>query len=215
MAVKIRRGEQQDIPFLAWVMYTAARSHLADCPWCVIYGESEKRTRILLAALSQIPVLPWSYFSKFWIAEVDGVPAAAMCGFVPAEPLSSTMAEPELVVAKQVFGYSETRLVAIRERLAVTALGFPEDLPDIWAIENVAVLPEFRGMGLIDQLFEQTLEEGRQRGFKRAQILSLIGNEAGQRAFERNGFKVVSEKRSVVFDEWFGTPGGKLLARDL
>ncbi|GEM_PF-1899272 len=215
MAVKIRRGEQQDIPFLAWVMYTAARSHLTACPWCVIYGEPEKRTRILLAALSQIPTLPWSYFSRFWIAEVDGVPAAAMCGFVPAESLSSAMAEPELSVAKQLFDYSEPRLAVIRERLAVAALGFPEDLPDIWAIENVAVLPEFRGLGLIDQLFKQTLEEGRQSGFKRAQILSLIGNDAGQRAFERNGFKVVSEKRSKVFDELFATPGAKLLTRDL
>ncbi len=215
MQVKIRPARNQDIPFLAWVMFTAARSHLAVCPWSVIYDESETRTQILLARLSQIPALHWSHVSKFWIAQVDGTSAAAMCGFVPAQTTLSIPAEPELSVAKQEFGYSEQRLAGIRERLTTASHGFPEDLPNIWAIENVAVLAKFRGKGLIDQLFEHTLEEGRKKGFKQVQILSLIGNEPGQRAFERNGFKVLSQKTNAAFDELFGTPGAKLLTRNL
>jgi len=72
MQVKIRPARNKDIPFLGWVMFTAARSHLAESPWSVIFHEPEARTRILLERMSQIPALPWSYVSKFWIAEVTG-----------------------------------------------------------------------------------------------------------------------------------------------
>jgi len=88
-------------------------------------------------------------------------------------------------------------------------------LPDVWGVENVAVLPEYRGKGLIDRLFERVLDEGREKGFKRAQILCLIGNQPGQRAWERNGFEVLTQQTSPAFDELIGTPGAKLLARDL
>jgi len=213
--VKIRPARNKDVPFLGWVMFTAARSHLAKSPWSVIFDESEVRTRILLERMSQIPALPWSHVSKFWIAEVDEVPAAAMCGFVPVAEGSSILAELELGVAQQEFNYSEERLVGVRDRLMIAASGFPEDLPDIWGIENIAVLPKFRGKGLLDRLFGQLLEEGRKKGFKRAQVLCLIGNEPGQQAFERNGFKVFSQKTSPSFNELFGTPGAKLLVQDL
>ncbi|MCF6324003.1 MAG: GNAT family N-acetyltransferase [Gammaproteobacteria bacterium] len=212
--IKIRPARNKDISFLGWVMFTAARSHLDESPWSVIFHEPETRTRILLERMSQIPALSWSHVSKFWIAEVDGVPAAAMCGFEPMTE-SSPIAEFELDVAKQAFNYSEERLTGVRDRLTIATSGFPKDLPDIWGIENVAVLPEFRGKGLLDRLFGHILEEGMKKGFKRAQILCLIGNEPGQQAFERNGFKVLSQKTNPAFNELFGTPGARLLAQDL
>jgi ribosomal protein S18 acetylase RimI-like enzyme len=215
LKVKIRPAQDKDTPFLGWVMYTAARSHLVESPWSVIFAEPEVRTRMLLERISQIPALQWSHVSKFWIAEMDGTPAAAMCGFAPAAGVPPAAAESELGVAKQKFGYSEERLAGISERLTIATLGMPDDLPNAWAIENVAVLPEFRGMGLIDHLFEHTLDEGRKKGFNRAQIMCLIGNEPGQRTFERNGFKVLSQKTNPAFDKLFGTPGAKLLAQDL
>ncbi|VAW88625.1 hypothetical protein MNBD_GAMMA17-2293 [hydrothermal vent metagenome] len=213
--VKIRPAQNKDIPFLGWVMFTAARSHLVESPWSVIFHEPEARTRILLERMSQITALPWSHVANFWIAEVDGVPAAAMCGFAPMAEGSPILAELELGVAKQEFNYSEERLAEVLDRLTIAALGFPEDLPDTWGIENVAVLPKFRGKGLLDRLFRHVLGEGQKKGFKRAQILCLMGNKPGQQAFERNGFKVFSEKTSPAFSELFGTPGAKLLVQGL
>jgi len=181
----------------------------------VIFDEPEARTRTLLERITQVPALQWSHVSQFWIAEVDGISAAAMCGFAPGAGAPPTEAESELAVAKQEFGYSDERLAGVNERLIIATLGMPDDLPETWAIENVAVLPEFRGKGLIDHLFEHTLDEGRKQGFKHAQIACLIGNEPGQRTFERNGFLVISEKINPAFNELFGTPGTKLLARNL
>ncbi len=146
---------------------------------------------------------------------MDGQPAAAMSGFATESRTPAPLPDLELHIARQIFDYSEQRISEIRTRLFIAASGFPEDLPGAWGIENVAVLPEFRGQGLIDHLFERVLEEGRNQGFKRAQIPCLIGNDAAQRAFERNGFEVVSQKRDAAFQELFGTPGAKLLMQIL
>ena len=213
--VTIRRAGQEDIPFLGWVMFTAARSHLAECPWSAIFRETETGTRDLLERVSRTPTTHWCHVSKFWIAEVDGTAAAAMCGFAPGTEGTEVLAETVIDVAETQLDYSEARIADAFERLTVAMSGLPKDLPDVWGIENVAVLPEFRGKGLIDRLFEHVLAEGRAKGFKRAQILCLIGNGPGQRAWERNGFKVQDQRRSDTFLALFGCPGAKLLVQDL
>lgn len=215
MLINIRRPAKEDIPFLGWVMFTAARSHLEKCPWSVIFGESEAGTRNLLERVCQTPLIHWCHASKFWIAEVDGSPAAAMCGFTPATEGTAILAEAAIGVAATELGYREERLARVGERLMIATSGLADDLADVWGVENVAVLPQYRGTGLTDRLFDRVLNEGREKGFKRAQILCLIGNEPGQRAWERSGFEVLTQKTSPAFEELFGTPGAKLLARDL
>ncbi len=47
-------------------------------------------------------------------------------------------------VATTELGYSEQRLAEIGERLMIAVSGLPDDLPDVWGVENVAVLAEYR-----------------------------------------------------------------------
>ena len=120
-----------------------------------------------------------------------------------------------LDVARNQLSYSGGRINEMLRRGAISMGGMPDDLEKVWGVENVAVLPEYRGAGLTDRLFEHVLEEGRSRGFSRAQILCLIGNDPAQRAWERNGFRLQTEHRSAAFEALFGCPGGKLFAQDL
>jgi len=213
--VTIRSANKEDSHFLAQILYIASRSHLDESPWCKIFDETKERTLVLLSKITQNSALPWSYFSNFWIAEVDGIPAAAMCGFIPAEAKPLMPVDSELGIAKNEFDYSDDHLSAISQRLHIATLGMPDDLPDIWAIESIAVLPEFQGQGLIDHLFKKLFIIGQEKGFKQVQVLCLIGNDCGQRAFERNGFSVLTQKTNHSFNELFGTPGAKLLVRNL
>jgi RimJ/RimL family protein N-acetyltransferase len=64
-------------------------------------------------------------------------------------------------------------------------------------------------------LLERALEEGRSKGFRRAQISCLIGNDAAQRAYERAGFEVVEERRSEAFERLIGAPGFSRMTRKL
>lgn len=150
MQVKTRRAREEDITFLGWAMYTAARSHLAQCPWSNIFEQSEIETRNLLERITLTPTVHWCHISKFWIAEADGKPAATMCGFSPATEGTAILAKAALDIARRELGYSEEKLMQVSKRLAISISGLPDDLPDVWGIENVAALAEYRGKGLID-----------------------------------------------------------------
>jgi GNAT superfamily N-acetyltransferase len=215
MRPRIRRATTEDLPFLSWVMFTAARSHLIKCVWETIFDAAEAGVRDLLERVAQSAQTHWCHGSRFWIAEVEGAPAAALCGFVPATEGSGPLGEAMVDVARNQLSYPEERISDILQRGAISMSGMPEDLEEVWGVENVAVLPEYRGAGLTDRLFEHVLEEGRSSGFSRAQILCLIGNDRAQRAWERNGFQLQTERKSAEFEALFGCPGGKLFAQDI
>lgn len=105
MQVKTRRAREEDMPFLGWAMYTAARSHLAECPWSKIFEKSEIETRNLLERITLTPTVHWCHISKFWIAEADGKPAATMCGFSPATEGTAILAKAALDIARRELGY--------------------------------------------------------------------------------------------------------------
>lgn len=137
MEIQIRRASQGDIPFLSWVMFTAARSHLEKCVWQTIFDETEAFTRDLLERVAQTQTTHWCHSSKFWIAELEGEAAAALCRFVPDMEGSRTLLKVMIDVLKNQLSYSEERIKEILQRGALAMSGIPEDLPDVWGIENV------------------------------------------------------------------------------
>jgi GNAT superfamily N-acetyltransferase len=211
----VRRATPDDIPFLTWVMFTAARSHLKRGLWETILDETEARIRDLLDRVARTNRIHCCHASRFWIAELDGKPAAGLCGFVPETEGFGPLAEVMLDVARSRLSYGEARINEILQRGMIAISGMPKEREGVWGVESVAVLPEGRGLGLTDRLFERVLEEARSRGFSRAQIMCLIGNDPAQRAWERNGFRLVTEQRNAAFEALFGCPGAKLFARDI
>jgi hypothetical protein len=51
------------------------------------------------------------------------------------------------------------------------------------------------------------LGEGRQRGFRHAQVTTFIGNSAAAFAYQKAGFRVAEEKRHPDFERLTGAPG--------
>lgn len=215
MPVILRRANRDDTPFLARIMYTAARSHLSVCPWNAILEETEQGTLRLLQKIATTPKHHWCHVSGFWIAQVDNEPAAALCGFDPATEGSDVLAAWVLNVMSNEEGMHLEKLARIRAHLKISVSGLPEDLTDVWGIENVAVLPQYRGLGLIDQLFERAFCEGRERGFKKAQILCLNGNHRAETAWHRNGFAFQTDTINSQFEKLTGATGAKLLSRSI
>jgi len=78
---------------------------------------------------------------------------------------------------------------------------------DVWAIENVATTPAFRGQGVASALIDRALEIGRARGSRESQISMFIGNVVARRAYERAGFRLIDERRSAEFERACGVPG--------
>jgi ribosomal-protein-alanine N-acetyltransferase len=63
-------------------------------------------------------------------------------------------------------------------------------------INNVAMRPQFRGMGMGTALLTHALAAARQLGAKRATLEVRASNDAARRLYERLGFYVAATRRS-------------------
>jgi translation initiation factor 4G len=146
------------------------------------------------------------------VAEADGEPAAALGAFRAGDAYAlsgSAMAE-----AAAALGLSDAEQAAVWERgsyLFRCAMGEDDD----WTLENLYTVPGHRGRGLVGQLIEHAVNEGRDRGFAKVQISSFIGNEAAGHAYRKARFELAGEKRDPEFAAVAGAPGMQRWVRGL
>jgi translation initiation factor 4G len=212
--VQILQAGRQHIPLVAWVVMTANRSHLPKGMWDLNLGGSEEEVLRYLEVMADSEQVHWGHYSLFLVAEVDGVPAAGMCGFFENEyGAASVMAGA--AEANQKTGRSPEEVAAGWERSkSIMGIVMPHE-PGCWVVENVGTKPEYRRRGLVERLVHATLDRGRERGGTVADIGVLIGNEPAQRAYEKCGFEVVDEVRNAEFEAAYGSAGARMLRRRL
>lgn len=210
--VQIVEAQPKHAPFIAWVILTAFRSHLPRGLWDFMRPGTDKELLRYLETLTTSKAPHFAHLPLFIVAEVDGEPAAALSGYFEAEHggarLRDGMAEAD----------AKTGCVpdpeAIERGLTIMNVA-PEHEPGVWIIEDVATRPEFRRRGLVEALMQEMMERGRKRGATVSDIGVFIGNDPAQRAYEKCGFRVISEKRDAEFEAVYGCPGVRMLQRDL
>ena len=209
----VRPAREDDLDFLTWVMVAAARSHLDRSVWETMFDVSVTELEPMLRGVATTERTHWCHVDLFWIAEVGGVPAAAMSTFDPRTHGTDVLAD-EMAAVAVTCGLGHENLVTALERSSVFGDCSPSDYPSSWAIENVAVVPEMRGTGVIDQLFAHAIDLGRDEGYEHAQIMCLNGNIRAERVYLRNGFELRADYRGGEFERTFGCAGVKLLVHD-
>jgi len=212
--VRIVDATRAHAPFLAWVTLTAFRSQLERGFWDFMLDGDEAYKLRYLEALATTKQLPWVHYSTFIVAEVDGRPASALCGYFEHE-LGGPTLRLAGIEANRKTGRTEEQAAAGFERAKSIMSVLPEHPAGAWIVENVATLPEFRRRGLVDRLMEEILERGRKRGATVSDISVFIGNEPAQRAYEKCGFVAVAEKLDSEFEAVYRTPGTRTLRRSL
>jgi ribosomal protein S18 acetylase RimI-like enzyme len=216
MAVEVRPAAEGDVPFVAWVMQAAARSHLDRSVWEYMLDVDEQRAIDFLASLAVTDAVHLQHHSLFLIAEVDGEPAAAMCAY-DLDTQSSSALMPVLPEVAEAHG------IAMDDDLLRRAAVFSSGLVQEWygppgrrlVIENVATAPAFRGRGLCDLLLGEWRDRGVERGYPAMQVGVFIGNESARRAYLRAGYALVAEATSPAWEEEIGCPGTELLVQEL
>ncbi len=208
----IRDATDADLDFLAWAMLAASRSHLERGVWEYVHDQNEAQTLSFLRRLATTDTVHFFHWSLFQIAEIDGTPGAAMCGFDAETQGMSAAGQviPALAVESGVVFDQE-----FMRRAATVGVVSSEYAEGAWVIENVATLPEFRRRGLTDALIEATLDRGRAKGFNLAQISVFIGNTPAREAYLKAGFEVKDEKRDPMFEADLGCPGMERLLQAL
>ncbi len=214
MALRIRHGRADDADFLAWVMFAASRAHLARGLWDLIIGADEAGCLDYLRRLSLAEPHSLYHYESFLVAEIDGAPAAALCGFETQgawEIVGDAMAN-----VQRDLGWTDLDATASYQRIApIWTACMPSDAGADFAIESVATLPEYRRRGLIRALIEEMLQGAFQRGCKLAQITTYLGNHAAQLAYENSGFQVLDKKHCSELETILEVPGFLRLTRAL
>ncbi len=141
-----------DAEFLAWVTFSASRSHLPRGLWDLIIGADEAGCLDYLRRLAVAEPRSLYHYESFLIAEVDGEPAAALCGFETSGWRMGNRGEAMSNVQRDL-GWTEADAAASYQRVApMWAACMPPDIGADFAIESVATRPEYRRRGLIDLL---------------------------------------------------------------
>jgi ribosomal protein S18 acetylase RimI-like enzyme len=214
MEISIREGIADDAAFLAWDMLTAARSHVTLSLWDLAFPGPEDFRLAHLADLATAATVSFSHFESFLVAEHDGKPVGGLSCFDPADRSMDQFvaALTEVLVNRS---WSQEHQDLLVQRISPTLTCNPETPEGRLVIEWVAVKPEARGQGVIDQLLAAALDRGRDQGNDQAQLGVLLGNTAAFRAYERAGFRLFDEKRDAAFEAALGSAGIARMTVDL
>jgi translation initiation factor 4G len=213
MTVDVRPASTEDARFLGWTILAAGRAHLPRGWYDIALGLPEAGCLEVLSTLVLTHTPSFWNYSNFLVAEVDGEPAAALCGF--GARTGWGQAETAMAEALSPMGWRREDIAAVWTRGAYVFTCAEETQGDPWVIENVATRPERRGLGLAVRLIEASLEKARGQGFDAAQLSFVIGNESAERAYTKAGFHLQEERRHPDFEAAVGAPGLKRFGRSL
>ncbi|HTF34516.1 MAG TPA: GNAT family N-acetyltransferase [Myxococcota bacterium] len=203
----VRPARLDDVPLLACCVLAASRSHTARGAWDLALGDQTEAEKLrFLERLLTTTRSSWCHQSQFLVAELNGNLAAALSGF-PAEDKQRLQPGEAMADAGRALGWSGEELRASQERLGPYFTCLIPDDPAAWIVEWVATLPQYRRLGLMDQLLGAILERGAIAGHRLAQITYFIGNEPARRAYEKRGFRIHGARRSPEFEAALSAPG--------
>ena len=211
MTLMIRRAQANDADVVAWTILMSQRGHRPRGWFDIALSRTEGECLAFIRTIAAGPVLSQWHVSRFWIAEVDGEAAAALCAL--RGETARTTTRPAIQHAMQATGFDSVERSAIWQRGAYIASCWTPCADDHWFIEHVATRPSCRGLGLVQALLTHALAEGRAAGYARASIPFYIGNDAAERCYAKAGFAFDREKRDATFETLTGAPGFRWFER--
>ncbi len=210
----IRPATPDDARFLAWVIHAAVRSHLPTGIWDIALPGADEDRLDVLAAITTTRLLHFAHWTRFLVCEVDGVSVAALSAY-EAEEFGGDKLGLAMNEAFTTLGWGQDEMLAVSRRMAPFAsLHFPTPA-NLWIVEWVATLPEYRGRGLVGALLLEIFEAGREAGFRKSQIGYFLGNTPAKNAYEKVGYRYVDEYRHSDWEAALGCPGVARMHLDL
>jgi GNAT superfamily N-acetyltransferase len=193
MSITIRPATEADAPFLATVLQAAESSGAANSTYQCLFDIAPASIGELLCTIQSEELegseLGWP---NYLIAEAGGAAVAACAGWVEAaEEGPSAMIKAS--VLPHFVGADTWRASA--EKLKIFSEVAIERRPGTIQLESFYVAPEWRGHGLAGRLIDAHIERLRAAHPEAdvAQIQFVAGNTPAQKAYEREGFRVVQE----------------------
>jgi GNAT superfamily N-acetyltransferase len=211
MTPAIRRATFDDADFIAWTILAAQRGQRPRGWFDIALDWPEPRCLALVTSIATHRHVSCWHVSTFWIAEVGGAPAAALCALPSKGAVAAQREVMQQALRDAAIDPAEQAAIG-RRGAYVRSCWMPGDDAN-WFIEHAAAKPAYRGRGLMAMLLEHTLAEGKAAGHARATITFYIGNEAAEQCYTKAGFAIAEERRDPEFEALTGAPGFRRFER--
>ena len=149
---EIRKGRPDDADFIARTVLLSQRGPRPRGWFDIALDQGEPQVLDFLSKLAVAKPRSWYHVSQFWIAEVHGEPAAALCA-MPSRETHATMRAAIEEVARDE-GMSAADLGAMFSRGVYARDCWIQGGEQDWLIEHVASAPVHRGRGVMQALIE-------------------------------------------------------------
>ncbi|WP_407148796.1 GNAT family N-acetyltransferase [Bradyrhizobium sp. ORS 86] len=205
---QIRLARSDDAGFIAGIVLAAQRGPLPRGWFDIALDRPEGECLAFMTRLAVARARSWYHVAHFLIAEVDGVPASALCAMPAAGTVVAARAAIEEVAV--LLGIDADAMIA---RGSYARNCWVQGGEGDWLIEHVATAASHRGSGLVQPLIARALADGKAAGFAQASISFVIGNQAAERCYTKAGFAFAEEKRDAAFEALTGAPGFRRFSR--
>lgn len=201
----IRTANASDASFIAWAILESSRAGKKQGVFDLIFSPADDIMK-MLETLIVHDIKTICHYSNFLIAEIDGQPVGALCGYDGYRLSWEKMSE-----ALESMGCQGD----YKERIASYLLCEPEAEKNTLVLDFMVAKDEFRGLGVVKELVKKVLLNARLKGFRKAQTGIEIGSIETRLAYEKMGFTAKEEKRSDYYLEDFGRAGITRYVMDL
>ena len=200
--IVVRQGAPEDGPFLAVAIQEADRGHTGVGTWDILFPGSEQTRLRAIAQITSTARVSYLHWSSFLVAEVDGIAAGTVAGYVPDLMTQETFA----AACREALGTQAERVLETKGARSVDYFRVQEP-GDTLKVEWVYTGPRFRGRGVSSALLARLLRGARDDGGRTAHVATYIGNQAALAAYRRAGFEAYAECRHADYELRFNAPG--------
>jgi ribosomal protein S18 acetylase RimI-like enzyme len=200
MNITIRRATERDKDFIITTIISAEKSGTDIISYCRIFSISEEKFRGLLSDILEEDIDGQELcISGYLIAEVNGCPAAAFCGWVEHEnALPSSTIKANLLnhfLERDIIFQAAPNFKLMNEIDIARA-------PQTLQVEMSYTVENYRGLGLCGKLVNEHIRLKKQAGspFDRVQVITFNTNRSSIRAYEKIGFQKKIEKQCTNND---------------
>ena len=190
MNITIRQAKADDKEFIITSIIEAEKSGSDIISYCAIFSISEQELRDMLGNILDEEIEGQEMcISNFLVAEVNGEKAAALSTWVEEE---SGMIKSNLLL---YFLGGDKITNAASNLSLLNEINIKREAGAL-QVECVYTNEQFRGLGLVRQLIEESIRWrlGQGNTFSKAQVILLKNNDSAIRAYENAGFAITEEK---------------------
>ncbi len=172
-------------------------------PFQRIFTLSDKETEELFEALARFDEesIPYS-FTSYYFLEDSGKIAGGCSAWIEEDfPTEKIM----LQILGEILGFE--KIVSAKEKLQIASELSMRRTPGTLQLECIALLPEFRGQGLVRKLLLGVIQQFKQKNpsLKQAEIIVMENNFPAIKAYRKAGFEVTetlqgnSEELNIIY----------------